>query len=295
MIARHSAAATTDPSSPVADPNRAATDPRAAHRDPRPRTGAAIGVTVHDLTVARGKRPVLERFSCQLQRGQVTGLLGPSGSGKTTLIRCIVGVQRIASGTVTVFGKPAGSRDIRRVTGYVTQTPSVYADMTVIENVRYFARIVGADPARVAAAIDEVGLTDAARQLTRDLSGGQLSRASLACALVGEPDLLVLDEPTVGQDPLLREELWALFHHYAERGATVLVSSHVMDEARRCDRLMLLRDGALLADDTPPGILNSAQAADMDEAFLTLIRRAAQPQQQPQPHQPDTVGIEATS
>jgi ABC-2 type transport system ATP-binding protein len=232
-----------------------------------------IAISVDNLTVTRGKRRVLDDFSCQIPRGRVTGLLGPSGSGKTTLMRAIVGVQRTVSGSVTVFGKPAGSADIRAVTGYVTQSPSVYADMTVTENVRYFARIVGADRGDATRAIGEVGLTDAAHQLTRDLSGGQLSRASLACALVGEPQLLVLDEPTVGQDPVLREDLWAVFHRYAQRGAAVLVSSHVMDEAKRCDALMLLRDGALLADNTPQGILRAADTDDMDTAFLTLIRR----------------------
>jgi ABC-2 type transport system ATP-binding protein len=232
-------------------------------------------IIVDALTVVRGKRRVLDGFSCRIPRGRVTGLLGPSGSGKTTLIRAIVGVQRIVSGSVTVFGQPAGSPPIRAATGYVTQAPSVYADMTVVENVRYFARIIGAGRSDVARAIQEVGLTDAAQQLARNLSGGQLSRASLACALVGEPQLLVLDEPTVGQDPVLREELWSVFHRYAQRGAAVLVSSHVMDEAKRCDGLLLLRDGALLADNTPQGILRSAQTDDMDAAFLTLIRRIA--------------------
>lgn len=233
----------------------------------------AIAVT--DLRVLRGGRPVIDALSCRILRGSVTGLIGPSGSGKTTLMRAIVGVQKVAGGTVTVFGRPAGSPDLRGRTGYLTQAVSIYDDLTVAENIRYFAAIAGAPREATAAAIGEVGLAGAERQLVRTLSGGQRSRASLACALVGTPDLLVLDEPTVGQDPLLREELWAMFRSRAARGATVLVSSHVMDEAARCDRVLLIRDGRLLADDSPAGIRAAAGVDDMDAAFLALIRRDA--------------------
>lgn len=233
-------------------------------------------IDIRDLRVDRGGKTVLHGLSCSIGKGVVTGLLGPSGSGKTTLIRSIVGVQRIADGTVTVLGRPAGDPELRRRTGYVTQAPSVYADLTVAQNVRYFASLMGADKAATGEAIALAGLTEAAHQMVGTLSGGQRSRASLACALVGDPELLVLDEPTVGQDPVLREELWATFRARAAAGATVIVSSHVMDEAARCDRLLLLRGGSLLADDTPDGILAAAGVGDMDEAFLTLIRRTAQ-------------------
>ena len=205
--------------------------------------------------------------------GRITGLLGPSGAGKTTLIRAIVGVQKVAAGTVTVLGQPAGSAGLRRRIGYVTQAPSVYADLTVEENVRYFATLVGAGRAGADRAIEEVGLADARSQLVDTLSGGQRSRASLACALVGDPEVLVLDEPTVGLDPVLREELWDAFRRRAEAGTTVLVSSHVMDEANRCDRLLLLRVRALIADDTPSAVKADAGTDDLDAAFLTLIRR----------------------
>ncbi len=250
-------------------------------------------IRVDRLTVVRGKRRVLDGFSCRITRGVVTGLLGPSGAGKTTLIRAIVGVQRIHAGDVTVFGTPAGAPALRARTGYVTQSPSIYADLTVTQNVRYFATVMGADRAAADRAIDEVGLTDAAHQLVRTLSGGQHSRASLACALVGDPELLVLDEPTVGQDPVLREELWGAFRRRAAAGATVLVSSHVMDEAGRCDRLLLLRDGALLADDTPDGIRKSAGTDDMDAAFLQLIRRAGDTSAAT--HEPNPAPTPATS
>ena len=234
-------------------------------------------ITVQDLVVQRGAMTVLNGLSCRVPAGRITGLLGPSGAGKTTLIRAVVGVQVVRSGTVTVLGRPAGSRELRPKIGYVTQAPSVYADLTVTENARYFASIADADAAAARAAIDQVGLTSAKDQLVGTLSGGQRSRASLACAIVGDPEVLVLDEPTVGQDPVLREELWDSFRQRATNGTTVLVSSHVMDEANRCDRLLLIRGGELLADDTPDEVKRRAGTDDLDQAFLALIRRAASP------------------
>jgi ABC-2 type transport system ATP-binding protein len=233
-----------------------------------------IAIEVAGLTVRRGARTVLQDFDCTLERGRITGLLGPSGAGKTTLIRAVVGVQKVAAGTVSVLGLPAGSAPLRNRIGYVTQAPSVYADLTVAENVRYFAALVGADHGAADRAIEEVGLADAREQVVTTLSGGQRSRASLACALVGDPEVLVLDEPTVGLDPVLREELWDAFRRRAEGGVTVLVSSHVMDEANRCDRLLLIREGQVIAADTPVGVKADAGTDDLDLAFLTLIRRS---------------------
>jgi ABC-2 type transport system ATP-binding protein len=229
-------------------------------------------VTVTDLVVERGRRQVLKGLSFAVPTGQVTGLLGPSGSGKTTLMRAIVGVQLVRSGEVTVLGEPAGSRDLRHRVGYVTQTPSVYADLSVRDNVRYFGALYGMSAREVEAAIADVGLADAADQQVADLSGGQRGRASLACALVGSPEVLVLDEPTVGLDPVLRVELWGRFHALADAGTTLLVSSHVMDEAGRCDRLLLLRDGELLADSTPERLRVDGRSQDLEEAFLNVVR-----------------------
>jgi ABC-2 type transport system ATP-binding protein len=229
-------------------------------------------VTVADLVVDRGRRRVLHGLSFSIPPGQVTGLLGPSGSGKTTLMRAIVGVQVVRSGEVTVLGLPAGSPPLRSRVGYVTQAPSVYEDLTVRENARYFAALYGMSAREADAAVADVGLSDAAGQLVRDLSGGQRSRTSLACALVGAPEVLVLDEPTVGLDPVLRAELWDRFHALAAAGTTLIVSSHVMDEAGRCDWLLLLRDGELLADATPAQVRRDAGSDDLEEAFLTLIR-----------------------
>ncbi|MBJ7450702.1 MAG: ABC transporter ATP-binding protein [Blastococcus sp.] len=229
-------------------------------------------VVVRDLVVERGRRRVLQDLSFSVPPGQVTGLLGPSGSGKSTLMRAVVGVQQVRSGEVTVLGEPAGSPGLRTRVGYVTQAPSVYADLSVRENARYFAALYGRGAREADAAVADVGLADAAHQLVGNLSGGQRGRVSLACALVGEPELLVLDEPTVGLDPVLRVELWERFAALAAAGATLLVSSHVMDEAARCDRLLLLRDGALLADTTPARLRADGRSEDLEQAFLTLVR-----------------------
>lgn len=229
-------------------------------------------IEVRDLVVNRGKREVLHGLSCAVPTGSVTGLLGPSGSGKTTLMRAIVGVQIVKSGTVTVLGEPAGAKPLRRRIGYLTQDPSVYGDLTVQENARYFASLYGLGAAEADKAVRDVELADHAGQLVRNLSGGQHSRASLACALVSRPHVLVLDEPTVGQDPLLRDDLWRMFRRLAADGTTLLVSSHVMDEANRCDRLLLIREGRLIADDTPDAVKAAAGTQDLDEAFLRLIK-----------------------
>jgi ABC-2 type transport system ATP-binding protein len=231
-------------------------------------------VVVEDLTVVRGARTVLPGISLVVPPGQVVGLLSPSGGGKTTLLRAIVGVQVVRSGTVTVLGAPAGSAILRSRVGYVTQAPSVYTDLTVRENLDYFAALVGAAPGAAAEALAAVDLGSHVDALAGQLSGGQRSRVSLAAALVGSPDLLVLDEPTVGLDPVLRRDLWELFHRLADGGTTLLVSSHVMDEASRCDRLLLLREGRILADDTPAGLLDRTGAADAEQAFLRLIDQA---------------------
>lgn len=230
---------------------------------------------IHNLQVVRGHLTVIEDLSLRIPRGQLVGLLGPSGCGKTTLMRSIVGVQVVAGGTVTVLGEPAGSAPLRRRIGYLTQAPSVYSDLTVSENLRYFARVVGVPrsrlPAEVERVLTAVSLTDQATDRVLNLSGGQLSRVSLGVALVGTPDLLVLDEPTVGLDPALRRDLWQIFRQLAEDGATLLVSSHVMDEAGRCDRLLLMRGGRFLADDTLAGVLNATGAPDAEQAFLALV------------------------
>ncbi|MBB5808500.1 ABC-2 type transport system ATP-binding protein [Saccharothrix ecbatanensis] len=233
----------------------------------------STAVGVDGLRVVRGGREVVRDVTFEVPRGSVTGLLGPSGCGKTTLLRAVVGVQVVASGRVTVLGRAAGSPELRDRIGYSTQSPSVYADLTVAENLRYFASILRAPRGDVDRVLDEVGLKGNADQLVTTLSGGEKGRASLAVALLGKPEVIVLDEPTVGLDPVLREDLWLLFHRLADAGAALLVSSHVMDEAARCDRLLLMREGALLADDTPDALRAQTGTQDLEQAFLALVRR----------------------
>ena len=231
-------------------------------------------IKVTGLRVIRGDRTVLDDVSFTVAARTVTGLLGPSGCGKSTLMRSIVGIQVVAGGTVDVLGEPAGSKALRRSVGYVTQAPSVYADLTVRENLRYFAAVLGAPSADVDRVVDEVGLTTHVDVITGRLSGGQEARVSLAAALLGTPKLLVLDEPTVGLDPVLRRDLWALFARLADTGTTLLVSSHVMDEATRCGRLLLMRDGRILADDSPDALLERTGAPDVEAAFLDLVDKS---------------------
>jgi len=234
---------------------------------------AEPAIAVHDLLVRRGGVDVLHRISLDVPAGTVTGLLGPSGCGKSTLMRAIVGVQVVASGTVTVLGEPAGSRSLRARVGYVTQAPSVYGDLSVRENLRYFAAVLGTAPARVDAVIEAVGMSAFAGRVVGSLSGGQRARVSLATALLNEPPLLVLDEPTVGLDPLLRRDLWETFAGLAEAGTTLLVSSHVMDEADRCNHLLLMREGHILAAETPQALCDATGEDDLGEAFVRTIER----------------------
>jgi len=228
-------------------------------------------VEVERLRIVRGGKVVLREFSCSVARGSVSGLLGPSGSGKSTLIRAIVGVQNVAGGDVRVLGSQAGAKELRARVGYMTQASSVYGDLTVRENLRFFASVLDVPRDQVEQVIAEVALQEEADRVVERLSGGQRTRVSLAAALLGEPELLVLDEPTVGLDPMLRRDLWRLFRELAEQGATLLVSSHVMDEADRCDSLLLIREGQLLAQATPAELRARTGAEQLDEAFLRLI------------------------
>ena len=228
-------------------------------------------VEARGLTVVRGGREVLHGLDFEIPAGRVTGLLGPSGCGKSTLMRVLVGVQASVRGEVRVLGQPAGAATLRDRIGYVTQAASVYDDLTVAENLAFFARVLGVGRSEVDRSIDVVDLRDHADRVVGRLSGGQRSRASLAVALLGAPELLVLDEPTVGLDPVLRRDLWQLFHRLADDGRAVLVSSHVMDEAERCDGLMLMRDGVLIAQGSPEEVRRTSGAADIEQAFLALV------------------------
>jgi ABC-2 type transport system ATP-binding protein len=230
-------------------------------------------VAIHKLEIKRGGQDVLRNLTFEVRAGAVVGLIGPSGSGKTTLIRSIVGLQRITAGSVNVLGLAAGSGPLRDRVGYMAQAPSIYEDLTVGQNVRYFARILGYPKSEAERVIQEVDLEVQKRQIVGTLSGGQKARVSLAVALLGRPALLVLDEPTVGLDPVLRRDLWRLFDQLAASGTTLIVSSHVMDEASRCDLLLLLRDGKLIANDTVDSILKQTRTEDVESAFLKLVEK----------------------
>ena len=232
-------------------------------------------IEVDRLTVIRGGNTVLPDLTVSVPRGSVTGLLGPSGCGKSTLIRAIAGIQIIESGTVTVLDGPAGTPLAREQVGYVTQASSVYPDLTVKQNLRYFAALTGSDDAAVREAVDNVGLTDKLDALVADLSGGQRTRVSLAAALLSDPEVYLLDEPTVGLDPVLRRDLWQLFTRLASEGRTLLVSSHVMDEAGRCDRVLLMREGRIIADATPDELRATTGEDDLERAFLVLAEGKA--------------------
>lgn len=233
-----------------------------------------VAVTIDGLRVVRGKRVALDDVSVRIGGGTITGILGPSGCGKTTLIRTIVGTQIIAAGSVTVLGRPAGSAELRHRVGYVTQDATIYPDLRVVDNVRYFAALYGTDAHAADEAIDAVGLGDHRSVAAGNLSGGQRTRVSLACALVAHPDLLVLDEPTVGLDPVLRVDLWQQFDELARNGTTLLVSSHVMDEADHCGDLLLMREGRLLAHCTPQALREDTGCTALEEAFLSVIRHS---------------------
>ncbi len=260
-------------------------DPTAAGPSP------TAAIEASGLRVIRGGKEVLHGISFSVPSGSITGLLGPSGCGKTTMMRAIVGVQIVAAGEVSVLGEPAGSPELRsRVgvsarglpagspelrsrVGYVTQAPSVYGDLTVRENLEFFAKVLNAERDGVDRIMRAVQLTPHSDQIVRSLSGGQRSRVSLATALLNDPELLILDEPTVGLDPVLREELWDEFHRLADQGTTLLVSSHVMDEAANCDRLMLMRDGRILAEESPEHLRRRTGTDDLGQAFLRVIEQ----------------------
>jgi ABC-2 type transport system ATP-binding protein len=225
------------------------------------------------LTIVRGGKIVLNKLSFGIVPGKLTGLIGPSGSGKTTLMRAIVGAQKITSGRLQVLSLPAGSKTLRRQIGYVTQSAAVYGDLTVQQNLHYFATILGKGKVEVRQVIKQVDLQAQADQLVNSLSGGQRARVSLAVALLGDVQVLVLDEPTVGLDPLLREHLWALFRNLAHEGRTLLISSHVMDEAEKCDDLLLLRDGKVLSFSTKHELLQKTGKHSVEAAFLKLVAK----------------------
>ena len=232
-------------------------------------------VTVNDLSVTLGGQvQALKNVSLELPVGKTIGVIGPSGAGKTTLIRCIVGGLAITKGSVLVLGRPAGSSELREVVTYMSQELSVYPDLTARENLRYFVTMAGQPRKQADSIINDilktVDLRDKADNLVRDLSGGQKQRMSLAVALIGSPKLMVLDEPTVGLDPVLRDRLWRLFKKLSGQGITLVISSHSMDEASRCDDLVLIRDGQVIAHSSPEELMKRTGTQSVENSFLKL-------------------------
>lgn len=230
-----------------------------------------IAVAAKDLNVVIDDVQILSGITVGIPEGQVVGLLGPSGSGKTTLMRTIVGLQRPKSGHITVLGQNAGTTKLRREVGYMTQATSVYNDLTVAENLSYFRALLGVSKDREKESMTDVSISELGKRLVGSLSGGERARVSLAIAMLGKPQLLILDEPTVGLDPLLRNQLWKMFNTLAQNGTTLLISSHVMDEASRCDSLLLLREGMLLASGTPTALMADTKTHSIEDAFIELV------------------------
>ncbi len=223
------------------------------------------------MKVVRDGKILIPKLDLEVPKGKVMGLLGPSGSGKTTIFRSIVGVQAISEGSIQVLGIEAGTTGLRNKIGYLTQSASIYSDLTCEENLKYFSRILGTTEISVNEIIELVDLGANRKQLASTLSGGERARVALATALLGSPELLILDEPTVGLDPLLRIDLWKLFHRLAQQGKTLLISSHVMDEADRCDHLTLLREGKVLASGTPTELKTQTNSSEMEDVFINLV------------------------
>ena len=233
-------------------------------------TGQAVVAT--GVRKRFGPVEALAGLDVQVRSGEIYGLLGPNGSGKTTFIRCLAGLLRPDAGSITVLGqRPLAAVQAGRV-GYMTQAAALYGDLSIDENLSFFARLEGLTNAddRAASVLRTVDLLDRRRSVVSTLSGGMRTRLSLAIALLHEPDLLLLDEPTVGVDPVLRQELWTHLRSLAGGGTTILVSSHVMDEASRCDRLGLIRAGRILAEGSAAELTARAGAKDLESAFLAL-------------------------
>jgi len=235
----------------------------------------AFAVDIDNVVKSFGTIRALDGITLRVRQGEIYGLLGPNGSGKTTLIRAVVGLIAPDSGTVTVLGRRMPDLNILSSVGYMTQAAALYPDISVEENLRFFAAISGAD-SNVDEVLRLVELEQRRKSVVATLSGGMRQRCSLACALVHRPRLLLLDEPTVGVDPQLRVQFWEHFRQMAAAGTTILVSSHVMDEAERCQRLGLIRFGKLLGEGTPNEVRAAAGTNNLEEAFLKLSGRTSE-------------------
>jgi len=230
-------------------------------------------VQIKDLYKHFGSVRAVDGLNLSVKGGEIYGLLGPNGSGKTTLIRLILGLLKPSSGDISVLGQTMPDKSILSQVGYMTQSSALYDDLSVWENVAFFSEICGSmSRKQVDESVTLVGLQDKKDALIRTLSGGMKQRTSLACALAHQPKLLLLDEPTVGIDPQLRATFWTYFRQLASKGVTLIISSHVMDEAERCNRLGFLRQGKLLAEGSADALREKAETTTLEEAFLHFVK-----------------------
>jgi len=238
-----------------------------------------FAISVRGLVKRFGDVTALDRVTLEVPTGQVLGLLGPNGAGKTTLIRILLGLTRPTSGEARLLGEPAGARAARPRVGYMPQDLAVYVDLSVSENVELFGRLYGVEGARLRVrerdVLELVHLTDRRRSVVAELSGGMRRRVSLAAALVADPELLLLDEPTVGVDPELRAEFWEFFHRLTKEGKTVVLTTHYLEEANRADRVVFLHAGTLLATGAPEEVKARTGTRNLEDAFLSLVRETA--------------------
>ena len=229
------------------------------------------------LTKRFGELTAVDSLDLTVKEGECYGLIGPNGSGKTTIIKMLTGLARPSSGSARVMGKEIPNKALMREIGYMPQETAVYIDNTVGENLRFFGQINGMVREKIEERMEElldfVDLADRRNSMVGTLSGGMKHRLSLACAMIHEPRMLFLDEPTVGVDPELRENFWNYFGIMVKKGITVVITTHYMDEACHCSRVGLMREGKLIADGSPGELLERTNTGSLEDAFLELARR----------------------
>lgn len=225
-----------------------------------------------DLEIKYDKTTILKNINLNIKKGEIVGFLGPSGSGKTTLVKALIGMKAPTKGEIEVFGVRMPSLEVVAQVGYMAQSDALYDDLTALDNLLFFGELYNlkgkASKERSMELLELVDLQRDANKAVRNFSGGMKRRLSLAISLIHSPELLILDEPTVGIDPVLRKSFWNEFKRIKENGGSIIITTHVMDEAYNCDRLSLIRDGEIIADGSPKEIISSSGTNTIEEAFL---------------------------
>lgn len=229
-------------------------------------------INIDDLSKSFGKNRVLSHISLQVNDCEIFGLLGPSGAGKTTLVKIIAGIEEATTGAVDVLNTAMPNLAVMQKIGFMAQSDALYAELNAYENLDFFASIYGLKGSykkkRIQQVLQFVNLSDDMKKPIHSFSGGMKRRLSLAISMLHEPEILILDEPTVGIDPVLRKSIWEELSHLAQNGTTIVVTTHVMDEAEKCDRLGMIRDGKLIAAGSPSQLKQNTNSATLEEAFL---------------------------